>query len=308
MLRMSTAGTVLCLALAVLALPTSSAAATPANGLIAYSHQAWQRLPARAGRRDLAGLHGAAGRQPGAAIDAHLTALPSRRSDWSPDGAQIAYVSDTITGLPGLGDERQRWSSTSPRRRPRLRRAPAARIGPPDSTRLLFTRCTTVFNTYECAIVQVRADGTHLQPLTDGHHLDSSASWAPDLGILFFDSNRSNALSAIWRTTAAGPQRITPRSAEALWPDYRHDARASFYTDNCCRPHSRLHSMRADGTDDRTLTPGCFGAYSPDGARISDDGGINCNLGLTVANADGRNPVTIVATDQLVISDWGPRS
>ena len=145
--------------------------------------------------------------------------------NWSPDGAQIAYVSDTVTRHfqvwvmnangghqhrlvddPGYDAFLPRWS--------------------PDSTRLLFTRCTTVFNTYECAIVQVRADGTHLQPLTDGHHLDSSASWAPDLGIVF-DSNRSNALSAIWRTTAAGPQRITPRSAEASGPITATTARAS---------------------------------------------------------------------------------
>lgn len=303
MLRMSTAGTVLCLALAVFALPTSSAAATPANGLIAYSLGPVLPEP------DVGTSQVYTVRPDGSQVR-QLTHIspPYQAGDpnWSPDGAQIAYVSDTVTRHfqvwvmnangghqhrlvddPGYDAFLPRWS--------------------PDSTRLLFTRCTTVFNTYECAIVQVRADGTHLQPLTDGHHLDSSASWAPDLGIVF-DSNRSNALSAIWRTTAAGPQRITPRSAEAFWPDYRHDGARILYTDNCCRPHSRLHSMRADGTDDRTLTPGCFGAYSPDGARISYDGGINCNLGLTVANADGRNPVTIVATDQLVISDWGPRS
>src|SRR5664279_1174727 len=291
---------------AVAVLPSQAASAAGRDGRIAYSIGAILPNPDPEAPSQVYTVN------PDGSDVRQLThvALPLQAGDpaFSPDGRQLLFVRNSAAGPfqvwimrsdgsgqrkllddPGHDAFLPRWS--------------------PDGSHFLFSRCSFVFGFLECAIFRASINGTNLHAYTGGHNVDFSADYASDGSYIAFDSNRNNAQSAIWRTTGAGPRRITAPFTEAFWPDVSPNGTRILFTDNFDRPDSRQPSMHVDGTDDRTLAAGCFGRWAPSGTRIVYDGGLNCDKGLTIADADGTHAHTVVAvTDQLVLSDWGPTS
>jgi len=184
----------------------------------------------------------------------------------------------------------------------------------PDGKHLVFTRCTEPFGFLDCTIARVRADGSHLHPLTGGHWVDFDARYAPDGHSIAITTNRRGLNSAIWRMRPDGSRmrRLTAARPEAFAPDYSPNGRTILFGNNFDRPHTDLFTMRRDGSHVRQLThfgpkaQGGFASYSPDGRRIISDYAVDgAKEGLAVMNSDGTHLHVIVRTGNLTLADWG---
>jgi Tol biopolymer transport system component len=238
--------------------------------------------------------------------------------DLSPDGRQIAYVSNEsgnfavsvmnvdgtdqhqVFGRPGFDYLQPRWS--------------------PDGSAFAVSACDLTFGfDSECDIDVVHADGTHLRRVVGGHRYNRAPQWSPDGRMIAFDSDRGGFLSAIWVVRAHGgrAERLTDPDLEAFWPSWSPDGSQIVFTSSFDRPHGDVFVMRADGSHVRQLTnvaDDSFGAgfasYSPDGSHLvltSDVLGPQDALDLFTMRADGTGLHRIVSGQPAVTADWGTR-
>jgi hypothetical protein len=179
---------------------------------------------------------------------------------WSPDGKQIAFVSnrdDTleIYTMNADGSSQTRLLKQEPV--PEIwDRSPA---WAPDGRRIAFESVRN--GNYDIYIVNI--DGSGLTRLTNHPDTDYSPTWSPDGLQIAFSSDRDN-----------------PRRPEDIYYPYAlHE----------------VYVMNADGSGQKRLTydTGAGPAWSPDGQRIAFVSRQDQNFEIFVINADGSDPTRL---------------
>jgi TolB protein len=300
------------------------------GGLIAFAHPAGATFPGRNGR--IAFSTGFDGFDP-ALTSQIFTVRPDgsglRRLTnvgrghhavspaFSPDGRRIAYYSDVsgnyeiwVMDADGGHKTRLTHDERFVNLRPRWS---------PDGSAIVFSRCTSQFD-FQCHITRMRANGSGITRLTNGHWVDGNPVFSPDGSRIAFDSNRKGLQSAVWVMKANGTdlRKLTRADLEAVFPDWSPDGAHITFSTNCCRPvGTNQWVMRADGSRPHPLTHvgsehnAGVGVYAPNGRKLVLISDIRypdrCCNDLMVMNADGSSLHPIVTTQPTVLfSDWGP--
>jgi Tol biopolymer transport system component len=294
----------------------SSTSSSGKNGRIAFSTGFILPYP------DLSGHSQVFTVNPDGTDDRRLTHVPAGSHagdpDWSPDGTNIAYVSNIsgnfevwVMNADGSGQHRIAGTAGFDYFTPRWS---------PNGTQLVVSRCDVRLGfTTQCHIVVMRADGSGRRTLVGGHRINADPEYSPDGRRIAFDSDRAGFVSAVWVVNSAGGglHRVTKPALEAFWPDWSPQGDRILFTSNCCRPRSQVFVMRADGTHVRQLThftgnhQGFFASYSPNGHRIVLTSNLMRRPGpyndLYTMRADGSHLARIVADHpRVALSDWGP--
>jgi Tol biopolymer transport system component len=227
---------------------------------------------------------------------------------WSPDGTQIAFISDRddpnprkcfpectykiyIMGADG-GSER------------RLTDTPAGEHHPawsPDGTQLTFDSDQDGDGNGE--IYVINADGSGQLRLTDSQANDLWADWSPDGTHIVFCSDRDgnyavyvmNVEDALQGADGTNQRRLTDNDVNDYFPAWSPDGTKIAYFS--MGPGSRrqdIFVMNSDGTDVRQLTdtPSRVDegpAWSPDGTQIVFQSDRDGNFEIYVMNADGSD-------------------
>jgi Tol biopolymer transport system component len=207
---------------------------------------------------------------------------------WSPDGAQIAFVSNRdgnweiyIMNADG----------TNPRRLTNHPRDDGAPAWTPDGQRIAYT----VDWSGSPAIYSMNVDGTNQTDLAPGNW----PSWAPDGTEIIFTIYPGETLSVMQADGSnQRPLVENARSYEAAWSPSGESI--AFVSDR--DGNEEIYAMNSDGSDQRRLTaiPGNDHwppSWSPDSTRIAfTSDGTGDNPDIFVMNADGSG-LTQVTND-----------
>ena len=200
--------------------------------------------------------------------------------DWSPDGSQIAYVSNEsgnfsvmVMNADGTDQHQVAHVVDSDYFTPRWS---------PDGTRLAVSRCRTL-NGYllGCDILVMNANGTGRRLLVGSHVVNQYPAWSPDGTQIAFTSDRGGLGLDNWLVDSAGGglRRVTRPNLEAFYPQWSPLGNRIMFGNNFDRPITNTYAMNPDGVRVRQLThvpspnSAFFATYSPDGRQavlISD--------------------------------------
>jgi len=220
---------------------------------------------------------------------------------WSPDGSQIAFISDRDDPQAGEcfpnclfqiyvinadgSDEHKLVETEFTTHHPDWH---------PDGTKLSFD---TEFN-LQGDIYVVNADGSDQRLLIeDGFWAD----WSPDGTQIALASNRDgNVEIYLADTDGSNQRRLTDSPAWELFPAWSPDGvQVAFFSMEVGQRKQDIYVMNADGADVRQLTdrPHTVDenpAWSPDGARIVFQSDRDRNFEIYIMNADGsdQRPLT----------------
>ena len=134
-----------------------------------------------------------------------------------------------------------------------------------------------VFSSYRqgaARIYTIRADGTHLQLLTDENSNNSTPSWSPNGKRLVFASRREARDFDIYAMRRDGSHLVQLTSDPGLdsLPAWSPDGRSIAFVSNRGTGRLQLFLMNADGTGQRRLLETDYSIYnprwSPDGRRL----------------------------------------
>jgi Tol biopolymer transport system component len=177
----------------------------------------------------------------------------------------------------------------------------------PDGGQVVFSEGNAEFRRYELRTMLVGATTSTRLTVGKPDESDVEPAWSPDgtliaftrlAGAAAFDAN-----VFVVRSDGTGLAQVTHGGGRspAWWPDGRH---LVFSRTENFRPV--LYSIAADGSGERRLFQGGWGAPSRDGARIAYAALDAANqIGLWVANADGSEPRRI-ANDPASAPSWSP--
>jgi TolB protein len=229
----------------------------------------------------------------------NLTSSKSDERDpaWSPDGQQIAFVSEraggsqifvmnadgsdvrNLTNDPKRFDSHPAWS--------------------PDGRRIAFSTAfsTPPKNEQHREIWVMDADGGNVKSLTAGaNRYDALPYWLPENQIGFFSDGQ------LWTMNASGKGAKAVTSGEVDMKDvaWSPDGQFVAFVNAKQAGYNQLHTMRADGTDMKNI--GTYGsadagpAWSPDGRQIAFTANLSIDdMGtLFVVDADGQNRTRVL--------------
>ena len=241
-----------------------------------------------------------------------------QRPVWSPDGSQIAFVSDRGGDLQifrmeadgsGVAQLTDLAGSDGP-------------VWSPDGSRIAFVADSDGGN---IDLYVVGADGTGQQRLTTAAGVDQRPVWSPDGGQLAFVSNRdSDSEIYIVNADGTGQRRLTNNVDHDDWPSWSADGAWIAFESNR-GGISEIYRMTAAGADvtrlsdsSREVEPGVFVArsarrpvWAPQGEQIvlvgtrDDDGG---ELYLLDGSAESAQQPTRLSFNNGVETDyqWSP--
>jgi TolB protein len=236
--------------------------------------------------------------------------------DWSPDGSQIAYVSNEsgnfsvmVMNADGTDQHQVAHVVDSDYYTPRWS---------PDGTKIAASRCRSL-NGYllGCDIVVMNANGTGRRLLVGSHVVNQYPAWSPDGTQIAFTSDRGGWVSTTWLVDSAGGglRRVTRPNLEAFYPQWSPMGNRIMFGNNFDRPITNTYAMNPDGVRVRQLThvpspnSAFFATYSPDGAHavLISDVLTGPGLDLFTMNANGTDLTPIVTNrPHVTYSDWGP--
>jgi dipeptidyl aminopeptidase/acylaminoacyl peptidase len=179
--------------------------------------------------------------------------------NWSPDGRQIVF-----SEFPNSG-RGQLWlmNADGSHQHLLLREATygeEAATFSPDGNWVVFTRCHIVSNERQCAIYQIRTNGTDLRALTHFQRgiIDFEPAVSPDGSTIAFESvDRGGLIRAIYLMDRDGLniRRLTPPELTAVNPQWSPDGKEVIFRTHCCNPQNNdLWVIRRDGSGLTRLT------------------------------------------------------
>jgi Tol biopolymer transport system component len=130
----------------------------------------------------------------------------------------------------------------------------------PDGNWVVFTRCHIVSNERQCAIYQIRTNGTDLRALTHFQReiIDFEPAVSPDGSTIAFESvDRGGLIRAIYLMDRDGLniRRLTPPELTAVNPQWSPDGEEVIFRTHCCNPQNNdLWVIRRDGSGLTRLT------------------------------------------------------
>jgi Tol biopolymer transport system component len=209
---------------------------------------------------------------------------------WSPDGTQIAYVTQISSGKYEIMVMNADGSS------PRQLTTTGYNLSPnwsPDGRKIAYTtRRVTNFD-----IMVMNPDGSGARNLTNNSASDLSPAWSPDGKKIAFHSNRDGNYE-IYAMNADGskPGRLTDNrrnSYAAAWsPDGKEIAFISDFEGNF-----EIYVVSAGGRNQRRITDNAAAdanpSWSPDGTQILFDRVINRRTQIMVVDKNGGSPQKI---------------
>jgi Tol biopolymer transport system component len=220
----------------------------------------------------------------------------------SPDGRQIAFISDRDDPQPGACFPHCIYQlyviNTDGSGERRLAETEFSTHHPewhPDGTRLCFDNGFDM----EGDVYTINADGSGPELLIeDGFWAD----WSPDGSQIAFASNREGSLDLYVADADGGnQQRLTSTEDWELFPAWSpHGTEIAYFgCDPGCQPHRQdLYVMGADGGEVRRLTDSPWTvdedpAWSPDGQWIVFQSDRDRNYEIYLISADGSDPVRL---------------
>jgi Tol biopolymer transport system component len=239
--------------------------------------------------------------------------MATKRPDWSPDGAFIAYmrgivpekeqrVRYRIFRIRTDGTDREDLTKGHCRRRSCFGEEDPA--WSPDGERIAFVRVAGDV----ASLFVMRADGTHrrrVMPAPSKRFIDSAPAWSPDgQRLVFVRSDRRRAAAALFvvRLDDARTRRITLWTLDGgNYPDWSPDGNAIVFQEPIAHGSTQLFVIHPNGTGLRSITGTprfgwSWAGFSPDGTMITavrSDGETTEN-DVYVMNSDGTGiqPVT----------------
>ena len=270
---------------------------------------------------------------------ATLLTAKSVRTDaqWSPDGTQIAFtgtngdfldaykINDDGTGLTRLTDDSTvccpQWSPDATQLLLSAMRVVNAdgtnlrSIGSgftggwsPDGTKVAFSSRDTSGQPADVWVTN--RDGTGARRLTTDPASEQALAYSPDGSKILFLAGGD-----IWTINADGSSRqnLTNSAARDFGASWSPDGQRILFV-TALTPdffNGMVASMKADGTDVRSLTPGSSAIWSPDGTKIAlsrYDPNTEESAAYVASAADGSG-VTLIRNTAFVddlVADWEP--
>jgi dipeptidyl aminopeptidase/acylaminoacyl peptidase len=239
--------------------------------------------------------------------------LGAQEPTWSPNADAIAYVQGGDMSPTGVTTSTLVISTTATSQaHPVLTWIDTGRITrprwSPDGIQIAFS-ATHGANT---DVYSVHPDGSHLMQLTNDPALDQSPTWSPDSQRLAFVSDRDGK-SAIYTMLADGTQqsRLTSTDGYESYPAWSPDGqRLAFFRDYVLE----IRDLQTN-TDTAIITinrvyDALYGlVWSPTGRRLAFTQAIYRSITITLIEADGSNPRTLLPPPQIVYSAdpaWAP--
>jgi WD40 repeat protein len=227
---------------------------------------------------------------------------------WSPDGRQIAFVSNRDGGQLRLylmnadGSNQRRLSTNNI-----IETQPA---WSPDGKQIAFASQDKGDN----GIYVMNADGSNLRRLTQGSGADGFPTWSPDGRQIAFmsdtegTSRQGNLDIYVMNADGSNLRRLTDHPADEGLPSWSRGGHIAFAGS---RDGDReVYVMNADGSNLRRLAPnqpGGHPAWSPDGKFIAFVTVFSNNAELAVMRADSSNMMRVTShpADDWVAA-WDP--
>jgi TolB protein len=260
---------------------------------------------------------------------AHVAALPK----WSPDGSRILFYVGQANTLANARMWIMRADGTHAHQLSHDRAGFSDYTGvfTPDGRRIVFTRCQPngfpAGDEGVCAIWQMRADGSHMRPITpfrvgrnEAVDIKPSVSVRGEIAFLRFFWRGVAAQDWIIPRAGAAARPATPVWLEADRPDWAPSGRSFYTASPFWHSNAQLYQVSAVGAHLRRLTNPRYPQNdfeptpSPDGRRIAFASDRRypdfCCVDLFAADTDGTH-LHRIPTGQLtgvLDPSWGPRT
>jgi len=206
---------------------------------------------------------------------------------WSPDGRQIAFLSDRDDPqagkcFPNCRTQIYVMDADGSNER-KLLTTDFAALHPdwhPDGTRLSFDSESNLRGN----IYVVNADGTGMQVLIENGFW---ADWSPDGAQIVFASNRDgNVEIYVANADGSDQKRLTENSTLEVFPDWSPDGRRIAYSK---LPQKQVYVMNADGSGEQQVTRQGRSenpAWSPNGSELAFQSDSQGNFEIYAVNVE----------------------
>jgi TolB protein len=216
---------------------------------------------------------------------------------WSPDGKQIAFISERERGsqifVMNADGSDVRNLTNDPKR------FDSHPVWSPDGRRIAFSTAfsTPPKNEQHREIWVMDANGKNVKSLTAGaNRFDALPYWLPGNQIGFFSDGQLWTMSA----SGKGAQAVTNSEIEMKDVAWSPDGKFVAFVNAKQAGYNQLYTMRSDGTDMKNI--GTYGsadarpAWSPDSKQIAFTANLSVDdMGtLFVVDADGQNRTRVL--------------